>query len=92
MNTNTTETLVDILDELTAAGVTNDAIGDAVGKTGQAVIHWRTGRIVPGHKCWGLLAKLSGRTIEDIACAIARGVKPVPRRVVAATGVGRGRR
>ncbi len=89
MSTKATETLADILNGL---GLEDVAIGEKLGYTGMAVNHWRNLRSVPSAKVWNRIAQLSGRTIEDIACAIARGVKPVPGRVANATVATRTRR
>lgn len=80
------ETLPDILTEMIdVRGMPAEMIGGALGVSGMAVHYWRQNRSVPNAKTWPRLAKLSGRTVEDIACAIARGVKRLPARPSRAT-------
>lgn len=80
--TRNAETLKDILTELMERENLSDAaLGQALGGySDTAVLHWRQLRSVPNVKVWHRLAWLSGRTIEQIACAIARSAKPVPAR------------
>lgn len=82
----TDETLADLLDDWAKREGLNDSdIASALGYSAPAILHWRKNHSTPVAKKWPLIAKLSGRTIEEVACAIARGVKPVPRRRHTAT-------
>ncbi len=88
-----TETLSDILDQWAKRDqLSDEQIGNALGYSGPAVGHWRNQRSVPNAKVWGAIARMTGRTVEEIACAIARGVQRVPARRASATVASRSRK
>ncbi len=56
--------------------LTDEEIAARLGVSRQMLHHWRVGTSAPNRNRWPLIAERTGKTIEQVAVAVAQGVKP----------------
>jgi transcriptional regulator with XRE-family HTH domain len=76
MNKKPDETMAALLTRWAKSeSLTDEQLARTLGVSLPTISHWRCGHSAPNWNKWHLIADRSGRSVEDIALAIARGVK-----------------